>query len=190
MLHLNQNNDEETRKYLALGYIFWFAMILGLLFLTASCRSKKTTVETSKIEVKEIVKDSSLIIKTSDLKIEKTVPVFSDNFYPYDTTRTDNPIFENEINNGHTKVRISSTKKGLRITTESKPVENKQEKKNNIINNVKVRETEKKEANTSKTNKVIVPIYFQWWFWLLIVILSVILRYFVLSKIFPDKENE
>lgn len=174
---LHDNNNPEQKKHLLYGFLFWMALIAIFCFLAFSCRAKKTTVETSKVETKEIVKDSTVKIETSNLVIEKTTPVQTGSFYPYDTTRNDNPIFENEIDNGSTKVKIKSTKKGLSIITESKPVENKTE-----TNFKGITQHHKKEVGSiiEKTwyQKIIaVPIFLKWWFWLLIIIVYLIIRF-------------
>lgn len=183
---MHDNNKNHSNKHLAYGLLFWLAIILMFLFLV-SCRAKKTTVETSKVETKEIVKDSLVTIEKSELIINKTAPVFSGNFYPYDSTRKDNPVFENEIDNGSTKVKISSTKYGLTVTTESKPVENKQT--NNYTGIAKSHKSEKGNI-VEKTwfQKIIaVPIYFKWWFWLLIIAVYLIIRFYIRKITLPKK---
>ncbi|ESU28401.1 hypothetical protein FLJC2902T_17600 [Flavobacterium limnosediminis JC2902] len=177
-MSLYDNDKNHSNKHLAYGLLFWFSIILIFLLL-ASCRAKKTTVETSSVETKEIVKDSVIDIEKSEVIITKSVPVHTGNFYPYDSTRKDNPIFENEIDNGTTKVKISSTNKGLLITTESIPVENKE---STHFKGIKQNHNREKENITEKTwyQKIIaIPIYFKWWFWLLIIAAYLVLRFYI-----------
>lgn len=183
----NNNPNNHNRNHFKIGVLFWGIVAFFIIMGFCSCRAKKTTVETSKIETVEIVKDSVSNIEKSEIKIEKTAPVNTGSFYPYDTTRTDNPIFENEIDNGSTKVKISSTRKGLSVTTVSKPVENKETRNDKVITQKHTKDNKNLVEKSWYQKIIAVPIYFQWWFWLLILIICVIIRFFVKKYMFPKK---